>query len=145
MALEALNSPTGTSNLQTFQFESKGQQQLRYLENWTKGERSKRSRSMDRQPTNVEYLALCLIMLAQSDDSVSQVRSLPPPVSVMKIHMPSEKIDEKMLYTCSVCGKGIGSYQALGGHKASHQKLIAGGGEGDDQSTTSTTTNGIGG
>nr|ACG50000.1 SlZF1 [Solanum lycopersicum] len=135
MALEALNSPTGTtSNPQTFQFESKGQQQLRYLENWTKGKRSKRSRSMDRQPTEEEYLALCLIMLARSDGSVNHVRSLPPPVPVMKIHETAEK----MLYRCSVCGKGFGSYQALGGHKASHRKLIAGG---DDQSTTSTTTN----
>ncbi|XP_015170147.1 zinc finger protein ZAT10-like [Solanum tuberosum] len=92
---------------------------------------------MDRQPTEEEYLALCLIMLARSDGSVSQVRSLPPPVPVMKIHTPSEK----MLYKCSVCGKGFGSYQALGGHKTTHQKLIAGG---DDQSTTSTTTNATG-
>ncbi|KAH0633343.1 hypothetical protein KY284_036129 [Solanum tuberosum] len=144
MALEALNSPTGTSNPQTFQFERKGQQQLRYLENWTKGKRSKRSRSMDRQPTEEEYLALCLIMLARSDGSVNQVRSLPPPVPVMKIHTTLEKIEEKMLYKCSVCGKGFRSYQALGGHKASHQKLIAGGGGGDDQSTTSTTTNATG-
>ncbi|KAH0636310.1 hypothetical protein KY290_036736 [Solanum tuberosum] len=144
IALEALNSPTGTSNPQTFQFESKGQQQLRYLKNWTKGKRSKRRRSMDRQPTEEEYLALCLIMLARSDGSVNQVRSLPPPVPVMKIHTPSKKIEEKMLYKCSVCGKGFRSYQTLGGHKASHQKLIAGGGGGDDQSTTSTTTNATG-
>uniref|UniRef100_M1BWR0 Glu-tRNA(Gln) amidotransferase subunit A n=1 Tax=Solanum tuberosum TaxID=4113 RepID=M1BWR0_SOLTU len=130
----SLTAPSSFTRV-TFQFESKGQQQLRYLENWTTGERSKRSRSMDRQPTEEEYLALCLIMLARSDGSVSQVRSLPPPVPVMKIHTPSEK----MLYKCSVCGKGFGSYQALGGHKTTHQKLIAGGGGGDDQSTTSTT------
>ncbi|KAH0639538.1 hypothetical protein KY290_036807 [Solanum tuberosum] len=99
---------------------------------------------MDRQPTEEEYLALCLIMLARSDGSVSQVRSLPPPVPVMKIHTPSVKIEEKMLYKCSVCGKGFGSYQALGGHKTTHQKLIVGGGGGDDQSTTSTTTNATG-
>uniref|UniRef100_M1DBH9 Cys2-His2 type zinc finger protein n=2 Tax=Solanum tuberosum TaxID=4113 RepID=M1DBH9_SOLTU len=144
MALEASNYPTGTSNPQTFQFQSKGQQQLRYLENWTKGERSKRSRSMDRQPTEEEYLVLRLIMLARSDGSVNQVRSLPLPVPVMKIHTPSKKIEEKMLYKCSVCGKGFRSYQALGGHKASHQKLITGGGGGDDQLTTSTTTNATG-
>lgn len=150
MALEALNSPTATSNPSSFQFESNGQQ-LRYLENWTKGKRSKRSRSMDRQPTEEEYLALCLIMLARSDGSVNQVRSLPPPAPVMKNHAPSssaEKMEESMLYKCSVCGKGFGSYQALGGHKASHRKLVAGGGSGngggDDQSTTSTTTNATG-
>ncbi|WMV47835.1 hypothetical protein MTR67_041220 [Solanum verrucosum] len=99
---------------------------------------------MDRQPTEEGYLALCLIMLARSDGSVNQVLSLPSPVTVMKIHAPSEKMEEKMLYKCSVYGKGFGSYQALGGHKTSHRKLVAGGGGGDDQSTTSTTTNAIG-
>ncbi|WMV40662.1 hypothetical protein MTR67_034047 [Solanum verrucosum] len=99
---------------------------------------------MDRQPTEDGYLALCLIMLAWSDGSVNQVRSLPSPVTVMKIHAPWEKIEKKMLYKCSVYGKGFGSYQALGGHKASHRKLVAGGGGGDDQSTTSTTTNATG-
>ncbi|KAK4352181.1 hypothetical protein RND71_027699 [Anisodus tanguticus] len=134
MALEALSSPTGTSNPSSFQFESNGQ--LRYLENWTKGKRSKRPRSMDQQPTEEEYLALCLIMLARSDGSANQERSLPPP--------PSEDYEKKMLYKCSVCGKGFGSYQALGGHKASHRKLIAAVGGGDDHSTTSTTTNATG-
>ncbi|CAN4122563.1 unnamed protein product [Withania somnifera] len=137
MALEALNSPTATPNPPSFQFESNGQEQLRYIENWTKGKRSKRSRSMDRQPTEEEYLALCLIMLARSGGG--DEGSLPPPAPVLKIHAPSEKI---LLYKCSVCGKGFGSYQALGGHKASHRKLIPGGG--DDQSTTSTTTNATG-
>ncbi|XP_016490511.2 zinc finger protein ZAT10-like [Nicotiana tabacum] len=138
MALEALNSPT-TTTPPTFQFENNGQ--LRYLENWTKGKRSKRPRSMERQPTEEEYLALCLIMLARSGGSANQEQSLPqPPAPVMKIHAPPE---EKMVYKCSVCGKGFGSYQALGGHKASHRKLVAGG-VGDDQSTTSTTTNATG-
>ncbi|OIT22841.1 PREDICTED: zinc finger protein ZAT10-like [Nicotiana attenuata] len=139
MALEALNSPT-TTTPPTFQFENNGQ--LRYLENWTKGKRSKRPRSMDQQATEEEYLALCLIMLARSDGSSNQEQSLPPPPApVMKIHALPE---EKMVYKCSVCGKGFGSYQALGGHKASHRKLVAGGGGGDDQSTTSTTTNATG-
>ncbi|WMV46482.1 hypothetical protein MTR67_039867 [Solanum verrucosum] len=83
-------------------------------------------------------------MLTRSDGSVNQIRSLPPPVPVIKIHTTSEKIQEKMLYKCSVCGKGFGSYQALGGHKTSYHKLIAAGGGGDDQSTTSTTTNATG-
>ncbi|WMV16639.1 hypothetical protein MTR67_010024 [Solanum verrucosum] len=95
MALEALNSPTGTSNRRRFNLRAK-------------------------------------------------VRSLPSPVTVMKIHAPWEKMEEKMLYKCSVYGKGFESYQALGGHKASHRKLVAGGGGGDDQSTTSTTTNATG-
>ncbi|KAJ8537871.1 hypothetical protein K7X08_014411 [Anisodus acutangulus] len=143
MALEALNSPTGTPNPSSFQFENKGQQ-LRYIENWTKGKRSKRPRSMDRQPTEEEYLALCLIMLARSDGSTNHERSLQPPASVMKLHALPSSSSEKMLYKCSVCGKGFGSYQALGGHKASHRKLIAAVGGGDDHSTTSTTTNATG-
>ncbi|PHU20706.1 Zinc finger protein ZAT10 [Capsicum chinense] len=149
MALEALNSPTGTPTPPPFQFESNGQQ-LRYIENWRKGKRSKRSRSMEHQPTEEEYLALCLIMLARSGGSVNHQRSLPPPAPVMKLHAPSsssvaEEEKEKMVYKCSVCGKGFGSYQALGGHKASHRKLVPGGGNGgDDQSTTSTTTNATG-
>ncbi|CAN4092140.1 unnamed protein product [Withania somnifera] len=144
MALEALNSSTSTPNPPSFQFESNNQQQqLQYLENWTKGKRSKRSRSMDRQtqPTEEEYLALCLIMLARSGGSVEHKQSLPPPAPVMKIHAPSSS-SGRILYKCSVCGKGFGSYQALGGHKASHRKLVLGGG--DDQSTASTTTNSTG-
>ncbi|KAM3342150.1 zinc finger protein ZAT10-like [Capsicum galapagoense] len=124
MALEALNSPTGTPTPPPFQFESNGQQ-LRYIENWRKGKRSKRSRSMEHQPTEEEYLALCLIMLARSGGSVNHQRSLPPPAPVMKLHAPSsssvaEEEKEKMVYKCSVCGKGFGSYQALGGHKRCH-------------------------
>ncbi|XP_060199340.1 zinc finger protein ZAT10-like [Lycium barbarum] len=142
MALEALNSPTGTSNTPSFQFESNNQ--LRYLESWTKGKRSKRSRSMERQPTEEEYLALCLIMLARSDGSANQEpakKTHAPPAPVMKTHAPPS---EETLYKCSVCGKSFGSYQALGGHKASHRKLINGNGNGDDHSTTSTTTNATG-
>ncbi|KAB8106172.1 hypothetical protein EE612_040404, partial [Oryza sativa] len=31
-------------------------------------------------------------------------------------------------FRCSLCGKAFASYQALGGHKASHRKAIGGGG-----------------
>ncbi|KAK6773136.1 hypothetical protein RDI58_028374 [Solanum bulbocastanum] len=80
---------------------------LEALNSWTKGKiRSKRSRSivMEEQQsiiTEDEYLALCLLMLARSNNN--------------------NNVTSKNLYECSVCGKSFGSYQALGGHKASHR------------------------
>jgi hypothetical protein len=41
-------------------------------------------------------------------------------------------------YKCSVCNKEFSSYQALGGHKASHRKNSTAGG--DEQSTSSAAT-----
>ncbi|CAI0464636.1 unnamed protein product [Linum tenue] len=36
--------------------------------------------------------------------------------------------EEKLLsHKCAVCGKAFSSYQALGGHKASHRKSVSGG------------------
>ncbi|MQL41287.1 C2H2-type zinc finger protein, partial [Escherichia coli] len=46
----------------------------------------------------------------------------------------------KLSYKCSVCNKAFSSYQALGGHKASHRKLAGGGSE--DHSTSSAVTTG---
>ncbi|KAK4412033.1 Zinc finger protein ZAT10 [Sesamum alatum] len=145
MALEALNSPTTPTP--SFQFDNAA---LRYLEPWTKGKRSKRPRSVERhEPTEEEYLALCLVMLARGGGAVStsaahpseqkgvQMQSrVPPPPSVVP---PLDS--SKLIYKCSVCDKAFGSYQALGGHKASHRKLSVGsGGGGDEQSTTSAGT-----
>ncbi|KAL1540334.1 ZINC FINGER protein [Salvia divinorum] len=119
MALQALNSPT-TPAPPSFKFDNTAT--INYLEPWSKGKRSKRPRSSD-HPTEEEYLALCLIMLARGGAAPSTAappqKSLPPP----------------LVYKCSVCNKAFGSYQALGGHKASHRKLTSGGG--DEHSTTS--------
>ncbi|PWA99441.1 Cys2/His2-type zinc finger protein [Artemisia annua] len=84
---------------------------LCYLESWTKGKRSKRPRTTthDQPPTEEEYLALCLMLLA---------RGGPP----SKKSLVDHGIDSKDVYKCSVCNKAFGSYQALGGHKASHRK-----------------------
>lgn len=130
MALEALNSPTTTPTPSFLNH--------RYLESWTKGKRSKRQRSMDNPvnpPTEEEYLALCLIMLARGgaagDSTTTSLRkhsSTPP--------RPSTSSESKLVYKCSVCDKAFGSYQALGGHKASHRKNAGA----DEQSTSSTTT-----
>ncbi|CAK9155416.1 unnamed protein product [Ilex paraguariensis] len=133
MALEALNSPTTTTP--SFQYKNS---HLRYFESWAKGKRSKRPRGMDRPPTEEEYLALCLIMLARGGAStsnatptVSHRNHSPPPMP------PSTSSKSKLVYKCSVCSKAFGSYQALGGHKASHRKLAGGG---DESSTTTSTT-----
>ncbi|CAA2975186.1 zinc finger ZAT10-like [Olea europaea subsp. europaea] len=143
MALQALNSPSTMTPTPAFQFENAT---LRYLEPWTKGKRSKRQRSVERhdQPTEEEYLALCLIMLARGEGgsaskpaAVQQQKEtslLPPPPPVMK-----SDDSTKLLYKCSVCDKAFGTYQALGGHKASHRKLSCPSG-GDEYSTTTSSS-----
>ncbi|GMP80895.1 hypothetical protein CsSME_00035823 [Camellia sinensis var. sinensis] len=124
MALEALNSPSAATP--TFHHENVS---LTYLEPWNKGKRSKRPR-MENPPTEEEYLALCLIMLARGGptSSASQRRHSTPPPS-------SSSSESKLVYKCSVCDKAFASYQALGGHKASHRKLAGS----DDQSTSTST------
>nr|ADB82925.1 Cys2/His2-type zinc finger protein [Chrysanthemum x morifolium] len=102
MALEAFNSPL---------FRQESFNNLCYLESWTKGKRSKRPRTThDQPPTEEEYLALCLMLLARGG----------PPAK--KSDLVNHGIDSKDVYKCSVCNKAFGSYQALGGHKASHRK-----------------------
>ncbi|KAF5942819.1 hypothetical protein HYC85_020461 [Camellia sinensis] len=85
---------------------------------------------MENPPTEEEYLALCLIMLARGGptSSASQRRQSTPPPS-------SSSSESKLVYKCSVCDKAFASYQALGGHKASHRKLAGS----DDQSTSTST------
>ncbi|KAJ9186822.1 hypothetical protein P3X46_002352 [Hevea brasiliensis] len=133
MALEALNSPTTATP--SFQFQDSGS--LHHLrEPWAKRKRSKRPQH---QPTEEEYLALCLVMLARgttastSASTVSYRHSSPTPSPQLQASTNSE---EKLTYKCTVCNKAFSSYQALGGHKASHRKLAGRG----DQSTSSTTT-----
>lgn len=85
-------------------------------ERWAKRKRSRRHHPLlDRNPTEEEYLALCLVMLARGGGNHHHHRSSSPPPP-----MP------KLSYKCSVCGKAFPSYQALGGHKASHRKLVPG-------------------
>lgn len=127
MALEALNSPT-TTPTPKFTF---NQPSLHHSEPWTKRKRSKRSRSC----TQDEYLALCLIMLARgTTTSNNRLTFKPSPTTTT-----TTTIADKLSYKCSVCNKEFSSYQALGGHKASHRKNSTGGG--DDHSTTSSSAN----
>ncbi|WVZ91001.1 hypothetical protein U9M48_037235 [Paspalum notatum var. saurae] len=83
-------------------------------EGWAKRKRSNRTRATrrrdqreeqllrPREPTEEEYLALCLLTMARGRRHV---------------HAPEPPTD----HACSVCGKAFPSYQALGGHKASHR------------------------
>ncbi|KAK8961985.1 Zinc finger protein ZAT6 [Platanthera guangdongensis] len=71
--------------------------------------RSKRHpRFFDHTPSDEEYLAFCLLLLS---------RDVAAPASA---DTPSQKSQ----HTCSLCGKAFPSYQALGGHMASHRKPL---------------------
>lgn len=140
MALEALNSPRLASPMPTlFQDSAVGF-------HGSKGKRSKRSRSEFDRPslTEDEYIALCLMLLARDGDRNRDL-DLPSSSSSPPLLPPTP------IYKCSVCDKAFASYQALGGHKASHRKNFsltqsAGGGGGDELSTSSAiTTSGISG
>ncbi|KAK6938595.1 hypothetical protein RJ641_032103 [Dillenia turbinata] len=128
MALEALNSPTTPA---PFHYDDL---KLNFLEPWAKRKRSKRPR-FDSQPTEEEYLALCLIMLARGGTNANSERTPSPQPPSQPSLTETPKVTS---YKCSVCDKAFPSYQALGGHKASHRKLSSAGGE--DHSTASSNT-----
>ncbi|KAJ8640744.1 hypothetical protein MRB53_017438 [Persea americana] len=110
MALEALNSQVGP----TPPFSSIREPEFHSLEPSAKRPRSKRPR-----PTEEEYLALCLIMLARG--GASGAASFASPIRHHEAPLPPTT---KNAHRCSVCDKAFPSYQALGGHKASHRKLL---------------------
>ena len=85
---------------------------LGQAEGWSKRKRSRRPRALD---PSEEYLALCLLMLAHGH------RDSAPAAAPEQQH------------GCSVCGKVFSSYQALGGHKASHRKPTAAPAGAEDQ------------
>ncbi|MBA0742073.1 hypothetical protein Gogos_015174 [Gossypium gossypioides] len=112
MALDTLNSPTSAPPL----LDRDDIVDLHCVEPWTKRKRTKRPRS-ENPPTEEEYLALCLLMLAQG----TTTRTIPSASAASRTSLN--------LYKCTVCNKGFPSYQALGGHKASHRKLVVGAGD----------------
>ncbi|XP_038887370.1 zinc finger protein ZAT10 [Benincasa hispida] len=130
MALEALNSPSSTFHLNDKSLDH---------DPWIK--RSKRSKRSG-VDSDDEYLAFCLLMLARGripdSDSTADVKSYSPSPS------PSPPLPPvlKLAYTCTVCSKAFSSYQALGGHKASHRKSdgSSGGGGGENVSAVISTT-----
>ncbi|XP_043708565.1 zinc finger protein ZAT10-like [Telopea speciosissima] len=145
MALEALNSPrTATPS---FHYDD---MDLHCLEPWAKGKRSKRSR-LDNPPSEEEYLAICLIMLARGGARGTNVAPTTTTTATAKFHPPrypssspppsiSQPPLLKLNYKCAVCNKAFPSYQALGGHKASHRKLTGGAEDQSSSSSASTTT-----
>ncbi|KAK6159216.1 hypothetical protein DH2020_006530 [Rehmannia glutinosa] len=139
MALEALNSSAALNLSRRYDDVEQSS-----LDSWRKSKRSKRSR---RSESEEEYLAVCLVMLARSggdrypndvvsavdDDKPITITANPeiasPIADVNKDHesspitppMSAELPAVANSYKCSVCGKAFPSYQALGGHKASHR------------------------
>ncbi|KAL4379914.1 hypothetical protein GQ457_02G008320 [Hibiscus cannabinus] len=112
MALETLNSPTSAPPL----LHHDDIVDLHCVEPWTKRKRTKRPR-IENPPTEDEYLALCLLMLAQGTTATTGSKS----------NNPSAAAKSSLShYKCKVCSKAFPTYQALGGHKSSHRKLVVG-------------------
>jgi len=130
LELQSLNSsPTGAPTpYPTFKPQQQDQE-IHERDSFVKKKRSKRPR-ISNPPTEEEYLALCLIMLAQSgnknnkingsDDFIHHQTESSP--SSSQLQQPSPPSPVKLNHRCSVCNKAFPSYQALGGHKASHRK-----------------------
>ncbi|XP_042516897.1 zinc finger protein ZAT10-like [Macadamia integrifolia] len=121
MAMEALNSPrTATPS---FHYDD---MDLHCLEPWAKRKRSKRPRLDINPSSEEEYLALCLVMLARGGNTGTDSASITADESHLRNTSPPPQLQEpptlKLNYKCTVCNKAFPSYQALGGHKASHRK-----------------------
>ncbi|CAM0875897.1 unnamed protein product [Alopecurus aequalis] len=97
MALERVLDAAAIPSLAASEDES--QPELQCAEGWGK---RKRSRRQQRGPSEEEHLALSLLMLARG-------------------HRDKHTLSPAQEHRCSVCGKAFASYQALGGHKASHR------------------------
>ncbi|WOK99633.1 zinc finger protein ZAT10 [Canna indica] len=108
------------------------------MEGWAKKNRSKRSRLFDHPHTEEEYLALCLVMLARGGPPAVQRLPLLAPIDTATATYPPPA---KLEYKCTVCGKAFRSYQALGGHKASHRKPTLGA---VDEASAATSVSGSG-
>ncbi|XWS29718.1 hypothetical protein CRYUN_Cryun24cG0054300 [Craigia yunnanensis] len=118
MALETLNSPTSAPPL----LHHDDIVDLHYVEPWTRKKGTKRPR-IENPETEKEYSALCLLILAQG----TTTRTSPSAAAKNTLNN----------FKCTVCNKAFPSYQALGGHKSGHRKLV---GAEEHLSTTSTTT-----
>lgn len=154
MALEALNSSTITSAAlrgnEGFDLLAKRKRSRRPPRSSTGG-----SASASASASEEEYLALCLMMLSRSgatkvlDSSVTNTDNNSDGVvksqDEEEVKMKNKDSDDKTVsYKCSVCDKSFSSYQALGGHKASHRNK-ASGLDGNHPSTSSSPTTAAGG
>ncbi|KAK9077218.1 hypothetical protein SSX86_005554 [Deinandra increscens subsp. villosa] len=147
MALEALNSPATTTAAPPPSFHYKDINNFPTAtviqDSWNKGKRSKRPRatvssdsdvihpSEPEHPTEEEYLAFCLMLLSRGGGSSTAAATVAAHPAAPLPPLPQSVLSHK----CSVCNKEFSSYQALGGHKASHRKNVP-----DDHPSTSATT-----
>ncbi|KAG2327195.1 hypothetical protein Bca4012_036185 [Brassica carinata] len=119
MALETLNSPTSATATARPLLRYREEMEPDNLEQWAKRKRTKRQRfdqnhhSQETTPSEEEYLAVCLLMLARGTTVQSPLAPSPPSRRPSSDHRD---------FRCTVCGKSFTSYQALGGHKTSHRK-----------------------
>ncbi|XAR51357.1 hypothetical protein NMG60_11005959 [Bertholletia excelsa] len=88
-----------------------------------KKKRSKRVRKDDGQANEEERMALCLIMLAQGGNG-GGTAAMTPDMGITGNGLPLPPSAPRNYYTCPICNKAFPSYQALGGHKSSHRKLL---------------------
>ncbi|XP_021908197.1 zinc finger protein AZF1 [Carica papaya] len=125
MALEMLNSPTSAPPLLRHDHDF---EELQYYlhEPWAKRKRTKRPR-LENPPTEDEYFAICLLMLAQGTTTTSTTTTADDRYN-------SHAAPPSPSYKCKVCNKAFSSYQALGGHKTSHRSKLTGADH--DQSST---------
>ncbi|PUZ72746.1 hypothetical protein GQ55_2G419400 [Panicum hallii var. hallii] len=76
-----------------------------------------------------EYLSLCLMALAAAcQQAGATAPRRPHDVAAPLSSAAASSTELPLHFRCPLCGKAFASYQALGGHKASHRKLPAGGG-----------------
>ncbi|KAJ0735983.1 putative transcription factor C2H2 family [Helianthus annuus] len=66
-----------------------------------------------------EDMANCLILLAQSQSQSGSFPPLPPPAAGA---VEVARTSGFYVYECKTCNRGFSSFQALGGHRASHKK-----------------------
>ncbi|KAF2309672.1 hypothetical protein GH714_004544 [Hevea brasiliensis] len=79
-------------------------------------------------------------MLARGTTASTSASTVPhrhrSPTPSPQLQGSTNSEEQKSSYKCTVCNKSFSSYQALGGHKASHRKLAGG----EDQTISTTTT-----
>ncbi|CAN6205940.1 unnamed protein product [Urochloa humidicola] len=71
-----------------------------------------------------EFLSLCLMALAAACQRAGATTAAhrPRDAAAPSSSAAASKAELQLHFRCTLCGKAFSSYQALGGHKASHRK-----------------------
>ncbi|KAL0454307.1 UNVERIFIED_CONTAM: Zinc finger protein AZF2 [Sesamum latifolium] len=119
MTLEALTPPAPADTLPSFRRHDVGPESRR------------RSAKRSKRVSDEEYIAGCLVMLARSGGETSPSGDPTTSPAADYSEKQTEVVSPSLLlhsfakdnncYKCNVCDKAFPSYQALGGHKASHR------------------------